>query len=92
MRNRNIFNSGIRSKVYLDGFVVAYLMTGRYVTFLIPPGTHSIGADLATVSLEFGRGESYFFVISPGSMGMDFERISPNEGMRQVERYREVEQ
>lgn len=87
-RNRNLIGSGVSSKVYLDGFLIARLRVGDYIDFPVEPGSHSIGADLASVGLEFAAGEVYYFLISVAPSGLfEIERVHADRGTKILSEY-----
>ncbi len=105
LRNRNPFGSLVPSVVMFDEKAIAKLRVGQYIQFWVPPGRHSVrttgyAMGDSSVALEFQLGESYYFVISPVSMGSPGRRMGgglevepwPADRAREsMEKYRRLE-
>lgn len=76
MRSKNFYSGGLNAKVTLDGYRVATVGPGHYITFPVDPGTHSLGITESSVSVKLTPSEQYYFMVSvaPGG-GFEIERI-----------------
>ena len=92
--NDSFAGSAVSVRVVLNGFVIGRLMPGKYFRFRIEPGHHHIGIIESSVSINFEKGGSYFFKISPifslVQITFGFERIEEDEGRKRVAKYRGV--
>lgn len=86
IRNKNIFGAGVRVPLLLDGFEIAMMRVGQYVTFSVSDGVHAVGPRSTQLSLPFVRGEQYFFMVSPaGSSGtVEIERMTPEDASKRI--------
>jgi len=77
--------------VRFDGYEIAYMRIGEFVELLVPPGRHVIDVYRSRRSLEFERGQSYYYVIAPISGFFGIERIDdPGEGETMIRRSRRL--
>lgn len=87
-RDRTIVGSAVSSKIHLDGFVIAEIRVGEYVEFFVPPGTHTVAANQASVALNFETGQSYFFIVT-AALGspyrLEVERVQAERGRRMID-------
>jgi hypothetical protein len=78
IRDNNLMGWGFSLKVALDDSIIARLRSGEYVTFYVKPGFHSLGISEPTVTVPFGKGNTYHFLISADytQFGFELHRIS----------------
>lgn len=93
LRNRNLQGRQVQAGVMFDGWRVAILETGQYVTFPTDPGTHSIGVGGSSIAAPMEVGGRYYFLVSISSSGASFEleRITEERARESMESYRKVE-
>ena len=92
IRNKSFYAGGLVAKVSIDGWVVAILGTGRYVTVPVEPGQHSVGLTTTSLTLTCAKGTTYFLLVSvaPGGHGFEIERIDAGTARGYLAASREV--
>ncbi len=95
LRNRNL-GLDISTKALLDRRVIAQLRTGEYIRFWASPGHHSLGIrvfggrDALIHWMKFEQGETYYFVISPNSTGIEIESWPAGRAQEAIATYRRL--
>ncbi len=102
IRNGNFFGSGIRFWVTVDGENVAGLFTKQYVNFGLAEGSHKIGIrylggsflpawEHVQVDIDVSKNESQFYLLSPGVLQCDIERIEEKEALERIRESLEIQ-
>jgi hypothetical protein len=93
IRDDTFFGLGMSLRVSLDDEVIVKLRSGRYATFFIEPGFHTLSVKNSTVTSMMAQGLRYYFLISTNDTDFGFEigRISERRAEPFLERLRRVD-
>jgi len=93
IRDNNFMGWGFSLKVALDDSIIARLRSGEYVSFYVKPGFHSVGIPEPTLTVPFGKGEKYYFLIGAdySQFGFEIQRIGNEKGERWLTKAKPVE-
>jgi hypothetical protein len=92
IRADTFFGLGISIKVALDDEVIVKLRSGRYTSFFVSPGFHTLSVKNSTVTAAMAQGLRYYFLIKPNDTTFGFEigRISEERAEPFLDRLRRV--
>ncbi len=95
MRNYNFWGGGVRLYPTVNGKKIAGLYTNNHVQFRLHEGKYSFGLMVPDVVLGIWKegnsfdknieaNKQYYFLLSPGLMGMEIEEIEQKEAEKRL--------
>lgn len=86
------YGAAVRRQLFVDGYTVAQMGPGMYLTFKLAPGTHSIGTPNANVALNFEPDSAYFFkmAVSLTNSTIGLERMTPERAQTSIKNAKRI--
>jgi hypothetical protein len=92
LRGKGFVAAAVATDIKVDGWTIATLGPGQFLTFALPAGNHSVGVVTSTAAFPFEVGKQYFFRVAygTGNMTAGVERLEEAEAKKEIAGYRRI--